>query len=110
MKVIVLFLVSLLVGASASAALPSETGSRGASDACALSWTNTTTVRSALRALSRRFYLASLEAVEDPEQFVQVRRAVATDARYLYDRYGAACVLKLDETRILSAPLILGRD
>jgi hypothetical protein len=57
-------------------------------------------LRDRLRAMAERYYLASLEAPEDPEQFLQVRQEIDWQLATLSRRYGKLCLTQLDESGI----------
>jgi len=71
---------------------------------CEMSWTQASDISQHLDKMSVRYYLASLEVMEDPNHFVQVRRQVSRSVRQLVDRFGAECIAGLDAKKMLTNP------
>lgn len=83
------FLSSVL---PAHAAYTDELEDPTAAASCQLSQNEMNGLRIAINGLSRRYYLASLDATEDPERFDKVQRAVKVTLHKMAAQFGKECV------------------
>lgn len=63
-----------------------------AASSCQLSQNEMNGLRIAIHGLSRRYYLASLDATENPEHFDKVQRAVKVTIQKMATQFGKQCV------------------
>lgn len=62
---------------------------------CSLSANQSATLKVSWDKLARRFYYASMEAMEDPDHFLVVREEVQAEVRELRQEFGRHCVKQI---------------
>ena len=83
---------AVLFAPDVEASIATDVPTFGNASACQLSGPQTANLDAAWTALARRLFLASMEVMEDPDQFIRVRAEVKKDLRTLRRTYGNNCV------------------
>ena len=84
--------IFLLGAMPATAAIDTHFDTAPEMTGCILSEVQSTTLMATWNQLARRFYFASMEAMEDPSQFIQVRGEIQAKIKQLRRVFGHHCV------------------